>query len=144
MDKLELILKKFKNDNFMNKLGVKVDDLTEESVKMHMKLTPEMNNFNGRPHGAAIYSLADAAFSVIGNNQNNLSVALNSTIHYHASPDPGKILYVEGTLIKQTRKIGTYNFELYTKEGDKKTKVATMISTLYRTGRPHDPNLEVN
>ncbi len=144
MDKLEIILNKFKNDNYANKLGVIVDDLTEDTVKMHMRLTPDMNNFNGSPHGAAIYGLADAAFSVIGNNQNNLSVALNSTIHYHSSPEPGQLLYVKGTLIKQTRKIGTYNFEIYTEEGGKRIKVATMMSALYKTGKPYDPNLTID
>ena len=143
MDNLDLILNKFKNDNFAKKLGIVVDDLTENMVRMHVTLTPDMNNFNGRPHGAAIYALADAAFSVIGNNQNNLSVALNCTIHYLASPDTGQVLYVEGNLIKLTRKIGTFYFELYTLKEEEKNIVATMISSLYRTGKPHDPNLEV-
>ena len=103
MNSLDLIKEKFKNDNFANNFGVVLEELTEDSVKMYMKLTPEMNNFNGRPHGGAIYGLADAAFSVIGNNKNNMSVALDCNIYYHASPEPGLILRVKGQLIKQTR-----------------------------------------
>lgn len=143
MDKLELIKEKFKNDNFANVLGVVLDELTDVKVKMHMKLTSEMNNFNGRPHGAAIYGLADVAFSIIGNNQNNLSVALGCNIYYHASPEPEDILYVRGEKIKQTRKIGTYMFTLYTLKNGIEVRVATMMSTLYRTGKPIDPNLEI-
>lgn len=141
MDKLEVIKNKFKNDNFAMNLGVKLDDLTENYVKMHMILKSDMNNFYGRPHGGAIYSLADAAFSVIGNNQNIISVALDCTITYHASPNPGEILYVEGKLLKSTRKISTFIFTLYTLNGGDQNLIATMLSTLYRTGRAINPDL---
>ncbi len=143
MENLELIKEKFKQDNFAKNFGIVLDDITEDSVKMHMKLTPKMNNFDGRPHGGAIYGLADAAFSVIGNNRNNICVALDCNINYYASPDPGKILYIDGELIKQTKRIGTYIFSLYTKENNSKKKIATMISSLYCTGKPHNPNLKV-
>ena len=142
MNNLEIIQKKFENDKFANNFNIVLDDLTEESIKMHMELKEEYNNFYGRPHGGAIYALADAAFSIIGNNSNNISVALDCTIHYHFSPNAGEILYVEGKLISQTRKIGTYNFNLYILENGNKKKVATMISALYRTGRPIDDKYE--
>ena len=142
MNNLEIIQKKFENDKFANNFNIVLDDLTEESIKMHMELKEEYNNFYGRPHGGAIYALADAAFSIIGNNSNNISVALDCTIHYHFSPNAGEILYVEGKLISQTRKIGTYNFNLYILENGNKKKEATMISALYRTGRPIDDKYE--
>jgi acyl-CoA thioesterase len=141
MDKLELIKDRFKTDNFAMNLGVVLDQLTENYVKMHMSLKSDMNNFYGRPHGGAIYSLADAAFSVIGNNQNVVSVALDCTITYHSSPNPGEILYVEGKLLKSTRKISTFIFTLYTPNGKDQNLIATMLSTLYRTGRPINPDL---
>ena len=144
MNKLDVIIEKFKDDNYAKKFGIILDELTETSIKMHMQLKSDMNNFNGRPHGGAIYGLADVAFSLIGNNQNNISVALDCTINYHASPDPEDMLYVEGKLIKQTRKIGTYIFELYTEQNGTQKIIATMLSTLYRTGKPHNPNLDVN
>ncbi len=144
MNKLDVITEKFKNDNYAKNFGIVLDDLTEKTIKMHMQLNPEMNNFNGRPHGGAIYGLADVAFSLIGNNQNNISVALDCTINYHASPKSDETLYVEGKLIKQTRKIGTYLFDVYTEVDGSRNIVATMMGTLYRTGKPHDPNLEIN
>lgn len=138
MDNLEFIKEKFKNDRFAQNFGIVLDELTENTVKMHLKLTPKMNNFNGKPHGAVIYGLADAAFSVIGNNQNIICVALNCSISYHTSPATDQILYVEGELIKQSRKIGTYMFNLYTKQNGGYQKIATMMSTLYCTGKPHN------
>jgi len=143
MNNLEIIKDKFKKDSYAKEFGVVLDELTEDSIKMHMKLDPKFNNFHERPHGGAIYSLADVAFSLIGNNQNNISVALDCTIQYHSSPEPGDILFVKGSRIKQTRKIGSYLFELYTDDEVSQQKIATMMSTLYRTGKPHDPQIPV-
>jgi len=140
MNHLAIIKEKIKNDNYANNFGIILDDLKDDYVKMHMELRPIMNNFYDRPHGAAIYGLADVAFSVIGNNQNIISVALECSITYHSSPDSGQILYVEGKLIKQSRKIGTYLFTLYTMDNNKQNIVATMLSTLYRTNRPIEQN----
>ncbi|HMF33553.1 MAG TPA: PaaI family thioesterase [Candidatus Lokiarchaeia archaeon] len=136
MDPLDLVREKFANDAFANQFGIILDDLTESTVQMHMELQPELCNFYGRPHGGAIYALADAAFSVIGNNSNNLSVALECSINYHSSPNPGQLLYVEGRRIHETRHIGVFLFTLYTQDNEKQNLVATMKSTLYRTGKP--------
>ena len=143
MDNLEIVKEKFKNDKFAKLLDIELDELTDETIKMHMRLKAEMNNFYDRPHGGAIYALADAAFSVTGNNKNNISVALGCSINYHTSPNPGQIIYVEGQLIHQTNKIGTYNFLIFSQENGKKFKIATMIGTLYRTGKAIDPKLKI-
>jgi uncharacterized protein (TIGR00369 family) len=125
----------FTKDSFANKFRIVIDDLTETTVKAHMVLDLSSLNFFGRPHGGAIYALADAAFSVIGNNNNNLSVAVECNISYHYSPDPGKTLYVEGRELSGSSKIGHYIFELYVDEGGKRKSVATMTSVLYKTGK---------
>lgn len=143
MDALEIVKEKFKNDKFAQNNGCVLDELTKDAVKMHMKLKPEMNNFYGRPHGGAIYGLADVAFSIIGNNQNNISVALDCLINYHNSPESGQTLYVEGKLNTQSNKIATFFFTIYTKKDGLDTKVATMMSTLYRTGKSIDSKYEV-
>jgi acyl-CoA thioesterase len=108
---------------------------------MHMHLQPRMLNLYARPHGGAIYALADAAFSVIANNSNNISVALDCAITYHNSPDPGILLEVEGELLATTRKTGSYLFKIFGITDAKKILVATMKSTVYRTGKPIDPNI---
>jgi len=136
MDPLEIVREKFTSDAFANQFGIILDELGADSIKMHMELRPEFSNFYGRPHGGAIYALADAAFSVIGNNSNNLSVALECSINYHRSPDPGEVLHVEGRRVHETKHVGTYLFTLFTESSGEPNLVATMKSTLYRTGRP--------
>lgn len=143
MDSLDIIRKKFKDDKYAQHFGIKMDKLTKDMVIMHMKVREDMLNFHGTPHGGAIYSLADAAFSVVGNNQNNISVALDCTINYHAAPKVGDMLYVRGERVKQTRKIGTYLFKVYKEINGEEKRMATMMSTLYRTGKAHDSNLPV-
>lgn len=139
MDSLQVVLDLFAKDAFARQFGIVLDELKTDSVKMHVTLRPEFNNFNGRPHGGIIYALADAAFSVIGNNSNNLSVALECSINYHRSPDPGQVLYVEGRRVHETKHVGTYLFTLFTETAGKRDLVATMKSTLYRTGKLIQP-----
>jgi acyl-CoA thioesterase len=131
---LEIIKAQFSKDNCAKHLNIVLDDLTETSVKMHMILREDMLNLFGRPHGAMIYSLADAAFSVIGNNNNNLSVALDCSISYHTSPNPGDTLFVDGELLTESKKTGSYFFKLYTQQNPN-VLVASMKSTVYRTGK---------
>lgn len=139
MDSLHIIKEKFKSDKFATEMGIILDDLSPGNVKMHMVLDEKKCNFYQRPHGAAIYALADAAFSVIGNNANNISVALDCSITYHSSPDVDTVLYVEGREIASSRKIGTYLFSLFTLNGEQKVPVATMKSVLYKTGKQIQP-----
>jgi uncharacterized protein (TIGR00369 family) len=136
MTNLDIIKEQFKRDSFANKFRIVLDEVTETTVKAHMVLDLSSLNLFGRPHGGAIYALADAAFSVIGNNNNNVSVAVECSISYHYSPDPGKTLHVEGRELFGSSKIGHYIFDLYIDEAGKRKPVATMTSVLYKTGKP--------
>jgi acyl-coenzyme A thioesterase PaaI-like protein len=70
---LQLARKGFEKDNYVKSFGIVLDELTEDTIQMHMLLREDMLNWFNLPHGGAIYSLADAAFSVLGNNNNNLA-----------------------------------------------------------------------
>jgi acyl-CoA thioesterase len=139
---LEIVKKLFQRDNYANFLGIVLDELTDDTVQMHMQVREDMLNWFNRPHGGAIYAIADAAFSVLGNNMNNLSVALNCSITYHASPDSGRILLVEGEILSSTGRTVACLFKVYMEKEGMRTLVATMLSVGYRTGKPIDPNIE--
>jgi acyl-CoA thioesterase len=139
---LEIVKKLFQRDNYANFLGIVLDELTDDTVQMHMQVREDMLNWFNRPHGGAIYAIADAAFSVLGNNTNNLSVALNCSITYHASPDSGRILLVEGEILSSTGRTVACLFKVYMEKEGMRTLVATMLSVGYRTGKPIDPNIE--
>jgi acyl-CoA thioesterase len=144
---LDVVRQRFPQDRFATSLGIVLDELTDDTVKLRMRLRPDMLNWFGRPHGAVVYALADAAFSVLTNNKNNLSVALDCSITYHASADVGAHLVVEGETLALTGRTGSFLFRVYAEEdraeaGDGRALIATMKSVAYRTGRPIDPEVE--
>ena len=139
---IDLVKQRFSRDNYARALGIVLDELTEETVEMHMDLKDSMLNLFGRLHGAAVYSLADAAFSVLGNNSNNLAVALDCSITYHASPEPGSTLVVRGEVLSTTARTASYLFKVYWLKNGETSLVATMKSVSYRTGKPIDPDIE--
>jgi acyl-CoA thioesterase len=135
-DNLEIVRKQFEQDAFAIQMGIELDNLTETTIRMHMPLRADMLNLYGKIHGGVIFALSDAAFGVLGNTGNNISVAIDCSISYHATPNPDDCLIVEGELIAESKKIGTYLFTVYTESADQMTKIATMKGTLYRTGKP--------
>ena len=141
-EKLEIVKKQFENDKFAKSMGIVLDQLTENTIRMHMHLRDDMYNWFDRPHGGVIYSLADAAFSVLGNNSNNLAVALDCSITYHASPDPGTVLVVEGESLSSTRRTASYLFKVYMEKKRMRALVATMKSVSYRTGKKIDKDID--
>jgi acyl-CoA thioesterase len=136
MDNLELVREQFKQDDFAQLMGVELDILTDTTIRMHMLLRPDMLNLYGKAHGGVIFALSDVAFGVLGNTGNNISVAIDCSITYHNAPNPDDLLIVEGELIADSKKIGTYLFTVYTETEDGKKKIATMKGTLYHTGKP--------
>ena len=139
---LELVRKRFEHDNYAKSLGIVLDVLTDDTIQMHMQLREDMLNLFNRPHGGAIYSLADAAFSVLGNNNNNLAVALDCSITFHTSPDPGTMLMIDGQILSAARRTAAFLFKIYMEKEGTRTLVATMKSVSYQTGKPIDPNIE--
>lgn len=138
---LEIVKKQYEDDRYAKSLGIVLDDLTDDTVLMHMQLREDMLSFYNRPHGGVIFCLADVAFSVLGNNKNNVSVGLECSITYHASPDPETRLIVEGETLSMSRRTAAYLFNVYMEKGEKRTLIATMKSVSYRTGKSIDPGI---
>jgi acyl-CoA thioesterase len=136
---LDIVRDRFARDRFAAGQGIVLEDLTADSVRMRMALRADMLNWFGRPHGAAVYALADAAFSVLTNNENNLSVALECSITYHASPENDAVLVVEGETLAKTARTGSFLFKVYADRSDGRRLIATMKSLSYRTGKAIDP-----
>ena len=141
-EKLVIARKRFAKDRFAAALGITLDQLTDNSVTMHMQLSEDMVNWFDRPHGGAVYCLADAAFSVLANNGETLAVALECSITYHASPPSDALLVVEGETLSATRKTAAYLFKVYMENAESRAPVATMKSVAYRTRTPIDSTVK--
>lgn len=96
--------KQMKSDNFANYLGIEVLEVEEGYAKTKLKMTKQLYNYFGLGHGAAIYSVADVAFSYACNAQDHvkIAVALNVNINYIKKVEENDIIYAEAKLISTT------------------------------------------
>lgn len=136
LNQFELVKNRFETDKFAQSLGIVLDALTEQTIQMHMILREDMNNWFNRIHGGAIYSLADAAFSLLANNNRHVAVALECSITYHAGPDPESTLVVYGETLSASKRTAAYLFKVFMEKNDTRTLIATMKSVSYQTKKP--------
>ena len=141
-NQFELVKTRFETDKFAQSLGIVLDALTDRTIQMHMALREDMNNWFNRLHGGAIYALADAAFSLLANNNCNIAVALECSITYHASPDPDSTLVVYGETLSASKRTAAYLFKVYMEKDETPRLVATMKSVSYKTNIPIDEKNE--
>jgi len=113
--KLEKI-KIFSKDPFLNMLGVKIEESSEGYAKVSLTATDSMVNFNGAVHGAVIFALADAAFS-IACNYSQKKTAVSASISFLSAATAGDTLIAEANCDKQGKKIGGYSVKVFTSAG---------------------------
>ncbi|THB72466.1 MAG: PaaI family thioesterase [Desulfobulbaceae bacterium] len=133
---LEILKARLEKDTYAQSLGISLDSITDQTIEMHMQLKKSMNNWFSRPHGGAIYALADVAFSLLANKSQTIAVALECSITYHHSPDPGDTLVVKGECLAESTKTGSYLFKIFARKETGSLLIATMKSVAYRTEKP--------
>ncbi|HEV8306477.1 MAG TPA: hotdog fold thioesterase [Methylomirabilota bacterium] len=116
-------------DPFAGRLGIELLDLTPGYCRAALRLGPDMVNFQGDPHGGAIFSLADYAFSGACNSHGEPAVALSVTIQYLAAARPGARLVAEAREQRQGRRAGFY---VMTVTDDAGTVVAACQAVAFR------------
>ena len=87
---VEKIREQVSRDPYAASLGIELLDLAPGYCRAAMRLTPQMANFQGNPHGGAIFSLADYAFGGACNAHGEPAVALSVTIQFLAAVAPGR------------------------------------------------------
>src|SRR5262245_16464715 len=99
---------RIREDPYAASLGIELLELAPGYCKAALRLTPQMVNFHGLPHGGAIFSLADYAFSGACNAEGPAAVALSVTIQFLAATQPGARLVAEARAARQGRRAGFY------------------------------------
>ncbi|MBI3031437.1 MAG: hotdog fold thioesterase [Candidatus Rokubacteria bacterium] len=117
MQDLTLIREQVSRDPFAASLGIELLDLAPGYCKAAMRLTPRMVNFQGNPHGGAIFSLADYAFGAACNAHGDPAVALSVTIQFLAAVKPGTRLIAEAREQRQGRRAGFYTMTVTAEDG---------------------------
>lgn len=114
----DAIARKISQDPFAIWMGMDLEELTPGHARVAMTLTPAMLNFNGIPHGGAIFSLADAAFAAASNSHGQMAVALSMTIHYLAAAELGTHLVAEAQELRKGHRSAFYQMTVRTEEGE--------------------------
>jgi acyl-CoA thioesterase len=128
----EVVDHMMKHDLFSQWLGIEVLEVREGYSRIRMTLRPEMINGFGVTHGGVPFSLADSAFAFACNNRNNLSMALDTSINFTRSTQPGDVLTAEAKEVHNGRSTGLY---LITILNQKDEQVAFFKGTCFRTGK---------
>ncbi|MBI1737278.1 MAG: hotdog fold thioesterase [Candidatus Rokubacteria bacterium] len=104
-------------DPWARALGIEYLTVARGYCKVALTLAPHMVNFQGRPHGGVIFTLADVAFGAACNSHGEPAVALNLTISYLAAAEAGTRLVAEGREVRQGRRAGFYDVTVSTEDG---------------------------
>jgi acyl-CoA thioesterase len=113
-------------------LGLEVLEVEEGKARVQMHVRPELGNIFGATHGGALFSLIDEAFQLACNSHGVLSVALNVSITYVASPSANTILQAGCQEVHKTNRTASYLCEVREKDGK---LIATAQALAYRTGK---------
>jgi acyl-CoA thioesterase len=115
-----------------NLLGLEVVELATGLARVQMQVRPELENIFGATHEGALFSLIDEAFQLACNSHGVLSVALNVSITYVASPSAGVTLEASAKEVHRTNRTASYLCEVKEKDGK---LIATAQALAYRTGK---------
>jgi len=123
---------RIQNEPWAQALGVQYLDLRRGYCRVSLTLQPHMVNFQGRPHGGVIFTLADVAFGAACNSHGEDAVGLNIAISYLAAVKPDSTLIAEARAAKQGRNAGFYEVEVTDEDG---TLVALVHCVAHRLPR---------
>jgi len=98
-------------------LGLEVLELGQGYTRIRMLVRPEFLNFYGVAFGGIIMSLADQAFGYAINSVNYPGMALQFDISFLASARLGDRLTAEGKVIKNGKRIGVAEVNVFNQDG---------------------------
>lgn len=115
-------------DNFARHLGIEMLEWSAGGAKARMQVREHHLNSAGTVHGGALFSFADAVFSVASNSHGTLAMAINVSISFFKAVRSGTLL-AEGREVSLNAKLATYLIEIRDEAG---SAVALFQGTVYR------------
>ncbi len=130
----EAIQRGIEREPFAQALAMELKELDTGFSAVEMTYQPSlMDNLFGRAHGGAIFALIDEAFEAVCQTEGTITVGLNVSVTYVASPSAGARLRAEAREISRTSK--TVNYAILVRDGDGRT-ITTCQALAFRTGKP--------
>jgi acyl-CoA thioesterase len=96
------------DDKFAALLGLETLYRAEGESKVEVKLKPEYLNGAGIAHGGFIFTLADYAFALAANKDEESGLAINASINFVKAAMPDDQLTAECKLVSRSKKVGTF------------------------------------
>lgn len=127
------IFRRVEKEPFARKFDMKLLDLGEGYSKVGMTFTPDMENIFGMAHGGAIFALIDEAFETASNSHGTMAVALNMSLSYLSTPEPGAAIIAEASEINRTSRTAVYDIKVTDGGG---RLLASCQALVYRKGTP--------
>lgn len=125
---MDALTKFVEQDHFAKHLDVEMLEYGGGRALAKMRVGTHHLNSAGTVHGGAIFSLADAVFSVASNSHGTLALAINVSISFFKAVRSGS-LFAEGREVSLNPKLATYSIDVKDEEGN---AVALFQGTVYR------------
>ena len=116
-------------DPYAESLGIRLVDVTDETITVEMDVTETHHNFAGSTHGGALFSLADCAFSLASNVPGGLAVAIDTHLAITAATKAGDTLQAVVHEITRGRTLATYRVAVHRTQDDR--ICGTFTGTVY-------------
>ena len=126
-------------DAFSQWLGVVIVDVRPRRAVVRMTVREEMVNGFGVCHGGIAFSLADSALAFASNTHGRVTVSIENTITYPKVIAIGDTLTATAKEESSTSRLGFYRVTVRRSDD---TIVALFKGTVYKTQKPHFPELE--
>jgi acyl-CoA thioesterase len=126
------------NDAFAESIGIRTVEIGEGTARCEMEIAPSHLNSAGIVHGGAIFSLADAAFSVASNSHGTLAVAIDVSISFFKAKQAGRLI-AEAKEASLNPRLATYLIEVRDEED---ALIALFKGTVYRKKQTLDEVLK--
>ncbi|NMC10790.1 MAG: PaaI family thioesterase [Methanothrix sp.] len=132
-DVLQVLKERFSMEPYARSLGIEIVKLEPGQATVKMLTQESMNNIFGSTHGAAIYSLLDAAFELTVNSHGTVAVALEVNVNYLSAVNPGEVLIAKGREVSRSRRISACEIQITGEDG---RLVANCQALAYRKKDP--------
>lgn len=130
----DAIYRAVEREPFARTMKMELVALDEGFSAVEMTYEPAgMDNMFGRAHGGALFALIDEAFEAVCQTYGTVTVALNVSVIYVTSPEPGTRLRAEAREVSNSKRTAGYDIRVTDHDG---LLIATCQALAYRTGKP--------
>ena len=96
------------NDQFAKHLQIEILETRRGYAKVRLKVQPHFLNGLQFAHGGVVFSVADYAFALASNTQDETALGINSSINFIKASRLGDDLVAEVSEVSRSRRLGTY------------------------------------